>query len=179
MRTRGHIFISFGILFLLLAGGLLWQRVNPQRLSFEVEVEAVKPSEAGDFQDRPVVLIIEDLGINLAVFPSRIEGNKWQASTKGVSHLESSSVPGEKGNSILYGHNWPNLLGPLRAARPGQKIKFLYSNGETREFEIKYTKEVYPYETSVLAQTEDSIITLYTCSGFLDSKRFVVTARKV
>ena len=50
------------------------------------------------------------------------------------------------------------------------------SNGEERNFLVEYTSVVDPNQTYILSQTKDKGITLYTCTGFLDTKRFVVTA---
>ena len=41
---------------------------------------------------------------------------------------------------------------------------------------IEYTQVVTPDQTHILAPSDDRRVTLYTCTGFLDRKRFVVTA---
>ena len=84
--------------------------------------------------------------------------------------------PWEFGNSILYSHNWSSLLGPLTKAKPGQKIIITFDNGRKEKFVVEHTQEVGPDNTEILSQTEDSRLTLHTCSGFLDTKRFFVTA---
>lgn len=121
-------------------------------------------------------LIIPDLGINLAIYPAKISGNRWQTTTLGVSHLSTTPDPGEPGNSVIYGHNWHNLLGRLPRVTPGSKIK-VTQNGVTQEFVVTATAEVDPTTSSVYAPTSDTRLTIYTCSGLLDSKRFVVVAK--
>jgi LPXTG-site transpeptidase (sortase) family protein len=76
----------------------------------------------------------------------------------------------------LYGHNWSALLGSLPKIKPGDKIKIILSNGQEKNFVVKYTSIVAPSDTKILSDSADSRITLYTCAGFLDSKRFVATA---
>lgn len=110
------------------------------------------------------------------MYPAQIENNKWEATTKGVSYLVTSPVPGNAGNSIIYGHNWGNLLGSLSKIKPGQKIEIVLDDNEKRTFIVEHTSIIGPDQTSVLEDTSDRRITLYTCTGFLDSKRFVVTA---
>lgn len=179
MRTfLSKFLILLGILSLLTSAFLYWQRTSPKRLSFDLGTEQIENLEAGSDKGgiEPVVLVIKDLNLELLIFESHIGKNGWEATSKGVSYLASSPVPGNPGNSILYGHNWKNLLGNITRLKPGQKIRIIYSDGTPKEFEIYYTQVVTPEDTQILTQSDDARITLYTCTGFLDSKRFVVTA---
>lgn len=174
MRVFPRVLIYFGIFCLTLAGFLYWQRTTPTRLEFDTgKIESASVSSTNL---EPRAIIIRDLAIELPIYPASIKGAKWEATSKGVSYLSSTPVPGEVGNSVIYGHNWKSILGNLVKARPGQAIEVLYSDGSRKEFEIKYTQVVTPDQTQILDQTGDKRITLYTCTGFLDSKRFVVTA---
>ena len=175
MRVFPRVLVYFGIFCLIFAGFLYWQRTNPTRLKFDTEkIESSLSTSSTNVEPR--ALIIADLGIESDIYPASIKNAKWEATSKGVSYLSSTPVPGEIGNSVIYGHNWKSILGNLVKARPGQTIKILYSDGSRKEFEIKYTQVVTPDQTQILDQTGDNRITLYTCTGFLDSKRFVVTA---
>lgn len=40
------------------------------------------------------------------------------------------------------------------------------------------TKEVLPESVEVVAPTTDETLTLYTCTGFADQKRLIVTAKR-
>lgn len=42
---------------------------------------------------------------------------------------------------------------------------------------IVETKTVSPQEVEVLSPTEEAILTLYACTGFLDRERLVVVAK--
>lgn len=86
-------------------------------------------------------------------------------------------MPGEPGNSILYGHNWTSLFGNLPKTKPGERVDIGFSDGSMQQFIVEYTSIVSPDEIEIIEQTEDTRITLYTCTGFLDSKRFVVVAK--
>lgn len=125
----------------------------------------------------PIGLVIKSVGIELPILPARIQrGGVWESTPRGVSYLSSSPLPGESGNSILYGHNWPNLLGSLPQVKPGSSIEIVFADGSRKKFVITFTSLVTPDQSHILAPTADSRITLYTCAGFLDSRRFVVTA---
>lgn len=174
MKSKSGIFTLVGIFCLLILSFLLWERNSPRRLAFKTAEFNTNSSNTNS--SYPKVLVIKDLGIELPIYSAKIENNKWQATTKGVSFLTNSALPGEKGNSILYGHNYPNLLGKLTKAKPGQRVDILFEKGIMKTFVIEFTQVLSPDQTYVLNSTEDNRVTLYTCTGFLDSKRFVVTA---
>jgi|SRR3989344_4056805 len=165
------ICLILGIQFVLFAGFLYWQRITPQRLAFT----SVEASASVSSAIKPTRITIPSLAIDLPIFPAE-NTSGWQVHKNGVSYLSSSVVPGEKGNSILYGHNWPNLLGDLPKITPDSTIEITYSDGTKNVFVVSATQEVSPKDTSVLAKTDDQRVTLYTCTGFLDSKRFVAVA---
>ncbi len=175
MRVFPRVLICFGIFCLAFAGFLYWQRTTPKRLQFDIK-KIESSSNPSSTNVEPRGLIIRDLDIESDIYPASIKNGKWQATSKGVSYLSSTPVPGETGNSVIYGHNWKSILGNLVKARPGQTIEVLYSDGSRKEFEVKFTQVVTPDQIQILDQTKDMRITLYTCTGFLDSKRFVVTA---
>ena len=168
-----RLFFFFGIICILLSLYLVWIRYTPQSLAFN----SLPPSTyTSTSQKTPVRIDIARLNISLAIYPMTQTRGKWMATDKGVAYLSSTPLPGERGNSVLYGHNWPNLLGHLVAIRPGDDIIITFSDGTTKHFQVAFTTTVTPDETHVLSQGQDSRITLYTCTGFLDSKRFVAVA---
>ncbi|MEK7070542.1 MAG: sortase [Patescibacteria group bacterium] len=170
-----NVFYLMGILFLFFSLLLIIQRYNPNRLAFQNN-PGTDSRSCKNIQKIPRVVRIPDLGIELPIILSDVKDGKWEVSTKGVSYLTQSPAPGEKGNSILYGHNWSQLLGPLVSAKPGYRIEVEFNNGEKNMFRIDGVSVVTPKNTSVLKSTSSSRrITLYTCTGFMDLKRFVVT----
>lgn len=168
------ILFILGLLCFILSGYLFWQRTTPRNLAFDLKDPL--PIVFSNANLKPVRIQIKDLGINLHLYPAGMKNYRWESTTKGVSYLTSSPLPGEEGNSILYGHNWQNLLGNLRKAKPGQMIQIFFDNGTEKTFTIEGTATVSPSQTSVLDQTRDKRITLYTCTGFLDQKRFIAVA---
>lgn len=172
-----NFFLISGLIGFIFFGYLSYQRLNPQNLSFKIDASSVDYKAAESEIAEPVGIKINSVDIALPVIPARIDNNKWELTTKGVSFLKTSVNPGEVGNSILYGHNWPNLLGNLTKVKPGDKITIIYADNSTRDFQVELTAQVKPEDISILKNSEDRRITLYTCSGFLDSKRFVVVAK--
>ena len=174
-------FIVSGILSFAASAVLFWQRTTPQGLSFDIN-ENFNPSSVSFSSTpsavsfRPLSLTIRDVGIYLSIYPASIEGGKWETTDKGVSYLVSSPIPGEIGNSIFYGHNWPNLLGNLIKVKKGQEIEIWFDNNMRRRFVVESVREVTPDQTHVLLKTDDKRVPIYTCIGFLDRKRFVVSA---
>ncbi len=165
----------FGIICIILAAVLFYQRNNPKRIKFSQPPQAVKISNSKNIS--PTRIAIKKVNIDLIIFPAKIIDQQWDISTQGASWLDISPIPGERGNSILYGHNWTNLMGNLIFVRPGQEIEITYKNGSKKIFIVDKTAIVSPTNVSVLRQTSDKRITVYTCTGLFDEKRFIVAAQ--
>lgn len=169
-----------GVLLTLLSTALAFQRYSPYRLNFDVSFDQkVAAKKTLTSISLPTRIIIPETTIDLPIIGSTIKDQKWETTSKGVSYLSISPTPGEKGNSIMYGHNWTNLLGPLVNVKPGNEIRIEYADGSVRKFIVQATALVTPDDTSILLPSDEALLTIYTCAGFFDSKRFVVTARKV
>ena len=125
----------------------------------------------------PKRIIVEKAGIDLSIEPSKIENGVWQVSQTGVSFLSSSARPGEGGNIIIYGHNKKHILGNLIGLNlTGELIEIIDDKGESFFYKIEEIKIVDPSDVKVVAPTDYEVLTLYTCTGFLDSKRLVLKA---
>lgn len=168
--------IALSIICFILATFFYLERNNPQRLAFAVNDYPSKTT-AYNSTSAPVEIIIPAINLDLPIIPAKLEKGKWEATTKGVSWLSSSPMPGIEGNSILYGHNWPNLLGNILKLKPGQIIKIKFSDGLEKLFVIDSTVTVSPNDVNILKPSKSAQVTLYTCTGFLDNKRFVVVAK--
>ena len=157
---------------------MAYEQNAPQRLAFSQMPQFSDKHITNDIEygHTPSGLIISSIHVWLPVYPSKINNGNWETSRKGISFLSSAVKPGETGNAIFYGHNWPNLLGNLGRVKPGDSIQIISVDGQTTTFIVSTIQEVSPNDVSVLSQTTDKRITLYTCTGFLDSKRLVVVA---
>ena len=119
---------------------------------------------------------IERLGVTLPIYPARVVGGKWETTAKGLSHASNSAGIGSTGNTVIYGHNWPNMLKRLPDLKPGDLITIRLSESEMITYTVTYTATISPNDTSLTRNTTDSRLTLYTCIGLLDRYRYVVIA---
>lgn len=177
MRFFASLLRFMGIISFLLAGLLLVRRNFPATPSFNINVFNEQSSEV-DNSFAPTRLEIPDLGINLPVEQATITDGKWETTRNGVSFLASSALPGASGNSVFYGHNTPSLLGKLPRIKPGQEVVVERQDGSRLTYVVENTAVVTPDQTHILDQTDDERLTIFTCAGLFDQKRFVAIATK-
>jgi LPXTG-site transpeptidase (sortase) family protein len=124
----------------------------------------------------PVKLEIPAIGITLPVFEAQIKNGIWQTSDTGATHLLVSAVPGQKGNIIIYGHNKQSIFGHLADIPAGSLIMVTSDSGQKYYYKIKEVITVSPNNLDPVKPTLYEVLTVYTCTGFLDSKRLVIRA---
>ena len=99
----------------------------------------------------------------------------------GAGHIAGTPLPGEPGNSGIAGHR-DTFFRELKDIRSNDEIQLQTATGLFR-YEVDWVKVVAPDDTSVLAPSTESALTLVTCYPFqfLGSapQRFVVRAHKV
>lgn len=171
-RFLSKLFLTVGAGFFVFFGYLFYERNFSNPLTFKAKPQMIN-YKGGQF---PKTIQIPSINATLPIVSATIHGKTWETTNKGVSYLKSTPPPGSVGNSVIYGHNWKSLLGNLHQVKPGQKIVITMNDGVKKEFKVEYTATVDPSQTYIIDNTKDSRITIYTCTGFLDSKRFVVVA---
>lgn len=175
MRLLSSAFLLTSLSFFSLASLLFFQRLHPLPAPLAFSNPHIEAS-TDHLTPLPTRLAIPSLQINLPIYPAKLQNRRWATSSHGVSYLSSTPLPGQPGNSILYGHNWPRLLGKLTQATSGQRLTVDFSDGTTQHFTITQLSQVVPDHTDILNPTPHSQLTLYTCTGFLDRHRLVVVA---
>lgn len=128
---------------------------------------------------RAAKIHIPEIGKTLDIYDGQIIDNRWTVAPNGVSFLTSSAIPGEAGNSVFYGHNRKDILGNLSKATQGDEIYVILEDGNFVKYTIFETKVILPNQVEILENSQDARLTIYTCYGFLDQSRFVVTAKKI
>jgi len=128
---------------------------------------------------KPAKLYIPKLTKILYISNGQVVGDRWAISETGVSYLVSSALPGQTGNSVIYGHNRNDILGYLPKVTSGDPVYVVLANGDYVKYEVAETKVIQPSQVEILNQSQDSRLTIYTWTGFLDTARFVVVAKKV
>lgn len=129
-------------------------------------------------RDIPVRIVIPSVSINLPITVAPLIGGYWQTSDSSASFGEGSSVPGGGGNTVIFAHAKEGLFLPLKNVRHGDTV-YVYTQNKWFSYEINDIKEVTPNDVYVVKPTNDERLTLFTCSGFFDTKRLVVTARPI
>lgn len=127
---------------------------------------------------KPVQILIPSVNIDLPVTSSALRNGYWVTSETTASFGEGSSPPGEGSNTVIFAHAREGLFLPLREVKQGQSV-YVFTTNRYFRYEIISIAEVAPTETYTIKPTEDERLTLFTCSGFLDSKRLVVTAKPI
>lgn len=171
----GLILLLVGVSFFALA--FLWQRAyqfQQDNLSFSSFPEVVTEIKEEDLPER---ILIPQVRIDLPVLLAKVTDNRWEVSEEGASYLLGSGIPGKEGNVVIYGHNKNSLFGPIRWVERETEIKIVNKRGEEFIYKIVETKTVSPDSIDILSATQDPVLTLYTCTGFLDSQRHVVRAK--
>lgn len=175
MKLLSTILFILGILLTSFGAYQLYLRENPTKLSFNEYTYSTEAS-VNEKKDMPVRITIDALDIDAPIIPAQMQGKTWPVTDSGVSYLFNSPLPGSEGNSVMYTHNWKNLFGNLIQAKTGEEVIVAFANGSKKTFIITGTSIVTPNDSSILAPSKDTRITLYTCYGFLDKDRFVAVA---
>jgi LPXTG-site transpeptidase (sortase) family protein len=171
-RLFALVVLLSGVVILARTAYLVWQRYDPHQTEVRTTVNTdptVNPNE-------PSYIDFPSLKLSLPIFASAIKNGSWEISAHGVSYLSTSALPGAMGNSVLYGHNWQNILGKLPNIQVNDPIRITFANGAKRLFSVTSVSSVSPDDTKILAETKTPRLTIYTCEGTFDQKRFVVYA---
>jgi sortase A len=123
------------------------------------------------------VLSIPRIDLSAAV----LHGSDAQTLRRGPGHLENTAYPGETGNVVIAGHR-DSFFRPLRHIRIGDDIYLDTEQGEFH-YQVSSLRVVGPRDLSVIAPTDDAMLTLITCYPFRvfgnAPDRFVVRATRV
>jgi sortase A len=143
-----------------------------------VNAVAALDAHADEFGTTPVKLQISGI-LDLPIEAVPLVAGQWNVSESGANYLLDSARMGDAGNIIVYGHNWPELLGNLGKVAVGQEIVMTDESGQNRTYRVFSTSVEHPDDPRLLQPTETEVLTIYTCTGFMDSKRLVVQAKPV
>jgi len=107
-----------------------------------------------------------------------LEGTDNQTLRHAVGHLRDTALPGQRGNVAIAGHRDTFFRG-LRNITQSDEITLTTLHGSFH-YVVDFSEIVGPEQTSVLAPSNDSILTLVTCYPFSyigpAPKRLVVRA---
>lgn len=166
------------LLLLLLSGVLLTKGASEVYLRYKTPSTSYTSIQTKPLSKlataEPIKLSIESISLSSPISTTK---DIWAYPEDSLVYLKNSAKPGQKGNTVIYGHNFKSLLGNLNDTKLGDKISIQLSNGNIISYTITNKYNVTPDQTHILNPTQDNRLTLFTCSGFLDSKRLVVVAK--
>jgi LPXTG-site transpeptidase (sortase) family protein len=127
-------------------------------------------------KELPKHIVIVSQKIDLNVVPATIQDGVWQVSRTDATYLSTSARPGEGGNVVIYGHNLTRIFGKLENMKNGDKISITTNDGSIHGYVVVKKFVVTPAQIEVVLPTDHEMLTLYTCTGLLDSRRLILQA---
>ncbi len=169
---RNNFVFILGILLLLSGFGLKEHRRRV--LSFQGYVNQIQ-----DVSNPPVRIEIPKTKTNLSIEQGSIVDEVWSISERGATHLITSSTPGNNNTTVIYAHNKNDLFGPIRWLNIGDEIIITSSDNQTFRYVIVETITTNPNAVEYVLPQSEETLTLYTCTGFADTDRYIVIAKLV
>lgn len=112
-----------------------------------------------------------------------LAGGSGRTLAFGPGHLSASAMPGQPGNAVIAGHR-DTHFSFLQRLEVGQPLALETVDGRSHLYQVVDIDVVNSRRSSLLLDTEDSVVSLVTCYPF-DAlapggpMRYVVTARKL
>lgn len=131
-------------------------------------------------EDNP--LLIEEDVIGIIEIPSLdlkypiFEGIGAAQLNEGIGHMETTTPLCKKGNCVLAGHNGSRrgvYFTTLCNVELGAVVRIINKEKEVHEYTIGEVRVVNPYDSWVTEESEEEILTLFTCASH-GTKRFAV-----
>jgi sortase A len=126
-----------------------------------------------------VEIIIPSIQIDLKVDPGQIKDGVWLISETNATFLNTSSTPGNEGNTVIYGHNKKVIFGSLPYLSIGQKIIIKTTDGKIYTYEVYEKDFVGSDRVDLVSPTNKEELTVYTCWGIFDTQRAVIKAKLI
>ena len=169
-KALPKLLIVFGILFFIL-GSLTHAHIYYRFTLTQTE----RP--IGFIFQAPTQLKIPSRKLEIKVDQGGIIEGEWILSETDALYLPTSGKVGEGYNTIIYAHNTDNLFGRLKYMAYGDEVFVKDNEGREFVYRVYEKEEVSATNLKELYSTEKNIITLFTCDGWFDAKRFVVRAK--
>lgn len=118
------------------------------------------------------IIEIPDLNIKYPIF----EGTGNTQLNEGIGHMAETAGLCGKGNCVLAGHNGSRrgvYFTYLSNIEAGTRVKITNKKRVTHEYMAQEMRVVSPYDEWVTEESEDEILTLFTCASH-GTRRFAV-----
>ena len=170
-KIIGLIFVLFALTLLIFPIHLPKQKINnnnPIKIN-----ESLYKNQAT--QNLPIRVLLPKTNIDLNVTPAKIINGYWELSENTASYGDGSGIPGQNGNTVIFAHAREGLFYNLKDVKTGD-IVYIFTKDKWYRYKVIKISAVFPNQTEVIQPTKNQTLTLYTCSGFSDEKRLIVTA---
>lgn len=168
-----QLVLFIGLLLITISIGF---KINGNLFGQKHNLEQIQENETKN--TIPQTIEIDSLAQKLELDSQIYLNGIWGISEKNPSYLLQSAKPGENGNIIIYGHNKPGIFQNLSKVKPND-IVYLETLTNRHSYKVSAVQIVFPNQTQFLNKTDYEVLTIYTCSGFLDSKRLVIQAKPI
>ncbi len=126
-------------------------------------------------QSNPVRILVPKVDIDLPIVDAKIVNGYWEISETSASYGLGSGHPGEKGNMVIFAHAREGFFYNLKNTKIDD-IVYVFTKDKWHRYKVSKITQVYPDQIEVIKPTKDEVLTLYTCTGFNDEKRLIITA---
>ena len=168
-----RLFVSVGLIIFTISGDY---RLSQVTWASRVEAHQLTPVVSEQRFYRPQSLVIGET-LEVAVETGFFVEDAWSLSQTTALFANDSAFPGQPGNTIIYGHNSDKILGKLSRVEVGDILSVTTTDGKLHSYSI-IEKSIVPLDqTHYLEPTTEHVLTMYTCSGWMDTKRLVIRAK--
>ncbi len=172
--------VAFVYVGLTLLDARLYQASAKSSLEHQIQMEPVRnriePRPAVKMGDVLGRLDIPRLGLSVAIS----QGTTSRILRLGAGHIIGTSLPGEAGNSVIAAHR-DTFFRELKDIHRNDEIQIQATTGVFR-YQVDWVRIASPDDSSVLAPSAESALTLITCYPFYfvgpAPNRFVVRAHE-
>jgi LPXTG-site transpeptidase (sortase) family protein len=174
-QVKARILLYLGLFCMLISAAWFGMR-TVQWYSMTVTATSQKQAVYTKISaPNPVFLTAKNT--NVTIREGAVFNGQWILSTESAFHYDASSRPTEPGNIIIYGHNTKNIFKSLKTVQKDDVITLTTEDQQTHDYTIIDIQVVSPSETEYLQPTQEEILTVYTCTGLMDTKRLVIRAK--
>lgn len=164
MPMKKQALLLFGILLFLIG---LTLKINTET-SVITQPTVTKPSPITEVD-------IPSVKIDKPVVHGGFTNGQWILTKDKAQYF----IPTNSSDVVVYAHDTTNLFANLRAVKIGSEIDLTLKNGQEVKYQVISGKQVLPTAMSEINPKDSNLLVLFTCDGWLDSKRFVVKAQKI
>jgi len=126
-------------------------------------------------ENTPIKIVIPKSDIDIPIVKAKIVDGYWELSETTASYGLGSGYPGTPSNIVIFAHAREGLFYNLKDVKIGDVIYVLTKN-KWYGYKVNKITAVYPNQTEFIQPTKKETLTLYTCTGFNDEKRLIITA---